>query len=107
VVTTKKAKPGKPQFEVKAVTGVRVADHGHVRMMDSKTLYNYHREYFRDPVLFEIDDRKFKEARPASLLDVNTNWLKELSNLPCFRIISFLHQVNSINCHTTLVQAIR
>jgi TonB-linked SusC/RagA family outer membrane protein len=77
VVTTKKAKPGKPQFEVKAVTGVRVADHGHVRMMDSKTLYNYHREYFRDPVLFEIDDRKFKEARPASLLDVNTNWLKE------------------------------
>ena len=77
VVTTKKAKPGKPRFEVKAVTGVRVADHGHVRMMDSKTLYNYHREYFRDPVLFEIDDRKFKEARPASLLDVNTNWLME------------------------------
>ena len=77
VVTTKKAKPGKPQFEVKAVTGVRVADQGHVTMMDSKTLYNYHREYFRDPVLFEIDDRKFKEARPASLLDVNTNWLKE------------------------------
>jgi TonB-linked SusC/RagA family outer membrane protein len=77
VVTTKKAKPGKPQFEVKAVTGIRVADHGHVTMMDSKTLYNYHREYFRDPVLFEIDDRKFKEARPASLLNVNTNWLKE------------------------------
>ena len=77
VVTTKKAKPGKPQFEVKGVTGVRVADHGHVSMMDSKTLYNYHREYFRDPVLFEIDDRKFKEARPASLLNVNTNWLKE------------------------------
>jgi TonB-linked SusC/RagA family outer membrane protein len=77
VVTTKKAKPGKPQFEVKGVVGVRVADQGHVRMMDSKTLYNYHREYFRDPVLFEIDDRKFKEARPASLLDVNTNWLKE------------------------------
>ena len=77
VVTTKKAKPGKPQFEVKAVVGVRVADQGHVRMMDSKTLYDYHREYFRDPVLFEIDDRKFKEARPASLLNVNTNWLKE------------------------------
>lgn len=55
VVTTKKAKTGKPQFEVKAVGGVRIADHGHVKMMDSKTLYNYHREYFRDPVLFEID----------------------------------------------------
>jgi TonB-linked SusC/RagA family outer membrane protein len=77
VVTTKKAKTGKPQFEVKAVGGVRIADHGHVKMMDSKTLYNYHREYFRDPVLFEIDDRKFKAARPASLLDVNTNWLEE------------------------------
>jgi TonB-linked SusC/RagA family outer membrane protein len=77
VVTTKKAKPGKPQFVVKSVVGVRVADQGHVTMMDSKTLYNYHREYFRDPVLFEIDDRKFNEARPASLLDVNTNWLKE------------------------------
>jgi TonB-linked SusC/RagA family outer membrane protein len=77
VVTTKKAKPGKPQFNVKVVTGVRVADQGHVTMMDSKTLYNYHREYFRDPVLFEIDDRKFNQARPASLLNVNTNWLKE------------------------------
>lgn len=77
VVTTKKAKPGKPQFEVKAVTGVRVADQGHVKMMDSKTLYDFHREYFRDPVLFEIDDRKFIEARPASLLNVNTDWLKE------------------------------
>jgi TonB-linked SusC/RagA family outer membrane protein len=77
VVTTKKAKPGKPQFNVKVVTGMRVADQGHVTMMDSKTLYNYHREYFRDPVLFEIDDRKFNQARPASLLNVNTNWLKE------------------------------
>ena len=77
VVTTRKAKPGKSQFEFKAVTGIRVADHGHVTMMDSKTLYDYHREYFRDPVLFEIDDRKFNAARPASLLDVNTNWLKE------------------------------
>lgn len=77
VVTTKKAKPGKPQFNVKVVTGVRIADQGHVTMMDSKTLYNYHREYFRDPVLFEIDDRKFNQARPASLLNINTNWLKE------------------------------
>ncbi len=77
VVTTKRAKSGKPQFEVKAVNGIRVADHGNVRMMDSKTLYDYHREYFRDPVLFVIDDRKFLAARPASLLDVNTSWLDE------------------------------
>jgi TonB-linked SusC/RagA family outer membrane protein len=77
VVNTRKAKPGKPQFEVKAVSGFRLADHGHVTMMDSKTLYEYHREYFRDPVLFEIDDRKFNAVRPASLIDVNTDWLKE------------------------------
>jgi TonB-linked SusC/RagA family outer membrane protein len=77
VVTTKKAAAGKSQFEFKAVTGVRVADHGHVNMMDSKTLYDYHREYFRDPNLFVIDDRKFKEARPESLLETNTDWLGE------------------------------
>jgi TonB-linked SusC/RagA family outer membrane protein len=77
VVTTRKAVSGKPKFEFKAVTGLRVADHGHVTMMDSKTLYNYHREYFRDPTLFVIDDRKFKEARPESLLETNTDWLGE------------------------------
>jgi TonB-linked SusC/RagA family outer membrane protein len=80
VVTTKKAVAGKPKFEFKAVTGLRVADHGHVNMMDSKTLYNYHREYFRDPTLFVIDDRKFKEARPESLLETNTDWLGETFN---------------------------
>ncbi len=77
VVTTKRAVAGKPKFEFKAVTGIRVADHGHVNMMDSKTLYNYHREYFRDPTLFVIDDRKFREARPESLLETNTDWLGE------------------------------
>ncbi len=75
VVTTKRGVAGKPKFEFKAVTGLRVADHGHVNMMDSKTLYNYHREYFRDPTLFVIDGRKFKEARPESLLETNTDWL--------------------------------
>jgi TonB-linked SusC/RagA family outer membrane protein len=80
IVTTKKSKSDKPQFEFKAVTGLRYADHGHTKMMDSKTLYNYHREYFRDPVNFVIDDRKFRAARPDSLLKVNTNWLAE-----CFK----------------------
>ena len=77
VVSTKKATSAKPVFEFKAVMGFRTADHGNVKMMDSKTLYDYHREYFRDPVLFVVDDRKFKAARPSSLLDVNTNWLAE------------------------------
>lgn len=77
VVTTKKASSEKPQFEFKAVAGYRIADHGNTRMMDSRTLYDYHREFFRDPVTFVVDDRKFKAARPASLLDVNTNWLAE------------------------------
>jgi TonB-linked SusC/RagA family outer membrane protein len=77
VVTTKKAVTDKPQFEFKAVAGFRVADHGNTNMMDSKTLYDYHREFFRDPVTFIVDDRKFKEARPESLLDINTDWLAE------------------------------
>ncbi len=80
VVTTKKAVSDNPQFELKAVVGFRVADHGNVNMMDSKTLYNYHREYFRDPELFVIDDRKFLAARPPSLLEVNTDWLDETFN---------------------------
>jgi TonB-linked SusC/RagA family outer membrane protein len=77
VVSTKKAKSDKPQFEFKVVTGFRQADHGNVDMMNSRTLYDYHREYFRDPQKFVIDDRKFKSARPLSLLDVNTDWLSE------------------------------
>lgn len=77
VVTTKKAKSNKPSFEFKAVNGFRIADHGNVRMMDSKTLYAYHREYFRDPQKFVVDDRKFNAARPLSLMDVNTDWLAE------------------------------
>jgi TonB-linked SusC/RagA family outer membrane protein len=80
VVTTKKSNSDKPKFEFKAVTGYRIADHGNVEMMDSKTLYDYHREYFRDPVYFIIDDRKFISARPDSLLKVNTNWLDECYN---------------------------
>ena len=77
VVTTRKARSNKPQFEFKVVNGFRTADHGNVEMMDSKTLYAYHREYFRDPQKFVVDDRKFKAARPLSLLDVNTDWLSE------------------------------
>ncbi len=77
VVSTKKASSSKPQFEFKVVNGFRTADHGNVEMMDSKTLYAYHREYFRDPQKFVVDDRKFKSARPLSLLDVNTDWLSE------------------------------
>jgi len=80
VVTTKKAKSDKPQFEFKAVYGRRVADHGHVKMMDSKTLYQYQRELFRDPEYFQIDDRKFRATLPDSVLKTNTNWLKE-----CFK----------------------
>ena len=80
VITTKKANSDKPQFEFKAVTGFRVADHGNTSMMDSKTLYDYHREFFRDPVTFVVDDRKFKDARPDSLLDINTDWLAETFN---------------------------
>lgn len=77
VVTTKKAKSDIPQFEFKAVVGTKIADHGRVNMMDSKTLYNYQREIFRDNVHYVIDDKKFAIFRPASVMDVNTDWLGE------------------------------
>ncbi len=59
VVTTKKATSDKPQFEFKAVAGYRSADHGNTNMMNSKN-YMIIREFFRDPVTFVVDDRKFK-----------------------------------------------
>ena len=77
VVTTKNASNIKSKINIKAVTGVRIADQGNVHMMDSKTLYDYQRELYRDPKLFVIDDSQFLQARPSSILDVNTNWLKE------------------------------
>ncbi|MGQ1889217.1 SusC/RagA family TonB-linked outer membrane protein [Thermophagus sp. OGC60D27] len=77
VVTTKKATDGTPKINVKAVTGIRMADHGNVNMMDSRTLYNYQRELYRDNQLFVIDDSKFLQVRPESILDVNTDWLDE------------------------------
>jgi len=77
VVTTKSAINNTSKVNIKAITGVRFADQGNVHMMDSRTLYNYQRELYRDPKLFVIDDSQFLQARPASILDVNTNWLKE------------------------------
>lgn len=77
IVTTKSASSSSSKVNIKVVTGVRIADQGNVHMMDSKTLYDYQRELYRDPKLFVIDDSKFLQARPASILDVNTNWLKE------------------------------
>jgi TonB-linked SusC/RagA family outer membrane protein len=46
-------------------------------MMDSKTLYDYQRELFRDNVHYVVDDKKFAIFRPASVLGVNTDWLAE------------------------------
>lgn len=77
VVTTKKGTAGNPTLNFKAVTGLRVADHGNVNMMDSRTLYNYHRELYRDPNFYVIDDSKFLQARPLSLLETDTDWLDE------------------------------
>ncbi|HEX3008793.1 MAG TPA: SusC/RagA family TonB-linked outer membrane protein, partial [Bacteroidales bacterium] len=80
VVTTKRAKSDVPHVEFKAVYGRREADHGNVKMMDSKTLYQYQRELYRDPTYFQVDDRKFRQALPDTVLKTNTNWLEE-----CFK----------------------
>ena len=48
VVTTKRAKAGKTNFEVKATTGFRTPDYGNMKLMNSGQLYNYQKEFYRD-----------------------------------------------------------
>ncbi|MBQ8461637.1 MAG: SusC/RagA family TonB-linked outer membrane protein [Bacteroidales bacterium] len=74
VVTTKKAKTNKLQFNFKANIGVISPDFSRQRLMNTKQLYTYYREYFRDPETHLIDDLAFKTALPASILENDTDW---------------------------------
>jgi len=96
VVTTKSASKNNSTVNAKVVTGVRIADHGNVNMMDSRTLYNYQRELYRDSKLFVIDDSKFLQVRPSSILDMNTNWLKETFK-PAFIQNYYLSTAGKVN----------
>lgn len=74
VVTTKKARSNKMQFNFKASLGLVQPDFSRNKRMNSAQLYNYYREYFRDPETYLVDDLAFNKAIPASVLENDTDW---------------------------------
>ncbi|TWJ03615.1 TonB-linked SusC/RagA family outer membrane protein [Mucilaginibacter frigoritolerans] len=84
IITTKKAKGDKTQYEFKAVTGFRTPDFGSMTMMNSSELYQNQKQLFRDYIpgttgnSYVIDLVQFQSERPASILNNNTNWLTTL-----------------------------
>ena len=74
IITTKHAKTDETVFNVKASFGVTTPDFTRNKNMNSKQLYNYYREYFRDPTTYMIDDVAFNNAIPSSVLDTDTDW---------------------------------
>ncbi len=84
IVTTKKAKLGKTQFEAKVTTGYRTPDFGKMKMMTGSELYEHQKEYYRDYIpgttdnSYKIDILKFYSERPQSLRNQNYSWLNTL-----------------------------
>ncbi len=84
IITTKKAKSGKTQYEFKATAGFRTPDFGSMTMMNSSQLYENQKQLFRDYIpgatnnSYVIDLVQFQSQRPASILNNNTNWLTTL-----------------------------
>lgn len=74
VITTKKAQSEKMTVNFKANVGFTRADFDRQHLMNSSELYNYYREYFRDPDTYLIDDVAFNNAIPKSVLNTDTNW---------------------------------
>ena len=75
VVTTKKAKSEKMQFNFKANFGLIQPDFSRQKRMGSLDLYTYYREAFRDPETYLIDDLAFLQACPKEMLDNDTDWI--------------------------------
>ncbi|MEO6814688.1 MAG: SusC/RagA family TonB-linked outer membrane protein, partial [Ginsengibacter sp.] len=81
IVTTKKGKAGKTNYEAKITTGFRTPDFGKMQMMNGSELYNYQKQLYRDYIptdsgnSYKIDILKFYNERPLSLRDQNHNWL--------------------------------
>jgi len=81
IITTKKAKGDKTQYEFQAVAGFRTPDFGSMTMMNSSQLYENQKQLFRDYIpgttgnSYVIDLVQFQSERPSSILNTNTNWL--------------------------------
>lgn len=74
VITTRRAKSNKMSVDFKANVGLAYPDFSRNKKMNSAQLYNYYREYFRDPNTYLIDDVAFNKAIPKSVLDTDTDW---------------------------------
>ncbi|MBQ6074256.1 MAG: SusC/RagA family TonB-linked outer membrane protein [Bacteroidales bacterium] len=74
VVTTKKAKGDQLQFNFKSTVGMAQADFSRQRLMNSRQLYQYYREYYRDPETGLVDDVAFQSVAPKSVMDTDTDW---------------------------------
>ncbi len=75
IITTKTAQQNKPSFEFKITTGMRVADQGHLKMMNGLQFYNTTKELYRDPTTHQIDIIKFYRDFPKELSTRNYNWV--------------------------------
>jgi TonB-linked SusC/RagA family outer membrane protein len=77
VVTTKKAKSGKTQFEFKSSIGFNIADQGNLKMMSGAQFYDLSQEIYRDPETHQIDKIKFYDNYPRNLATRNFDWVDE------------------------------
>ncbi len=86
VVTTKKGKAGKANFEARLTTGFRTPDYGSMDLMNGEQLYQYQKEFYRDYIpgtdnnSYKIDLLKFYEERPRSLESQNYSWPDAIFN---------------------------
>ena len=84
IITTKKAKSQKVQFEGKITSGIRTPDFGKMTMMSGSELYDYQKEFYRDYIpgttdnSYKIDILKFYSERPKALRNQNYNWLNNI-----------------------------
>jgi TonB-linked SusC/RagA family outer membrane protein len=78
LITTKKGKSGKTQYDFKASAGIRMADQGHLNMLSGSKLYDAQKELYRDYSSGKIDILKFYSERPLELKSRNYDWEKEL-----------------------------
>lgn len=75
VVTTKKGKTDKTLFNFNSSWGYKIADQGHLTMMNSEEFYNLSQELYRNPETHQIDKIKFYQFYPKSLLNRDYDWL--------------------------------
>ncbi len=78
IITTKTAQQSTPHFEFKSSIGGRIADQGHLKMMNGLEFYNTTKELYRNPKTHQIDIIKFYRDFPKELSTRNYNWLDDV-----------------------------